>query len=53
MAGPRQSEFAALIGNDARGTMPFDAIQRDPAVVMDHAELARLFAQTLPSETKE
>jgi hypothetical protein len=31
----------------------FDAIQRDPAVVMEHAELARLFAQTLPSETRE
>ena len=31
----------------------FDAIQRDPSVVMEHAELARLFAQTLPSETKD
>src|SRR6201987_5618000 len=31
----------------------FDAIQRDPAVVMEHAELARLFAQTLPLEAKE
>jgi hypothetical protein len=31
----------------------FVAIQRDPAVVMEHAELARLFAQTLASETKE
>jgi hypothetical protein len=31
----------------------FDAIQRDPAVVMEHAELARLFAQTLRSESKE
>jgi hypothetical protein len=30
----------------------FAAIQRDPAVVMEHAELARLFAQTLPSEAK-
>src|SRR5215472_10110648 len=31
----------------------FHAIQRDPAVVMEHAELARLFAQTLPSNSKE
>ena len=31
----------------------FDAIQRDPAVVMEHAELARLFSQTLPSETRD
>jgi len=31
----------------------FAAIQRDPAVVMDHAELARLFSQTLPKEKKE
>ena len=31
----------------------FAAIQRDPAVVMEHAELARLFAQTLPAEAKE
>src|SRR6476469_6175434 len=31
----------------------FDAIQRDPAVVMEHAELARLFSQTMPSETKD
>jgi hypothetical protein len=28
----------------------FHAIQRDPAVVMDHAELARLFSQTLRTE---
>lgn len=31
----------------------FAAIQRDPAVVMEHAELARLFLQTLPKEQKE
>ncbi|HMC27083.1 MAG TPA: hypothetical protein VKM56_04735 [Verrucomicrobiae bacterium] len=31
----------------------FAAIQRDPAVVMDHAELARLFYQTLPKEKKD
>ena len=31
----------------------FDAIQRDPAVVMEHAELARLFSQTMPSETRD
>jgi len=31
----------------------FAAIQRDPAVVMEHAELARLFAQTLRSEAKD
>ena len=31
----------------------FAAIQRDPAVVMEHAELARLFSQTLPKEKKE
>ena len=30
----------------------FAAIQRDPAVVMEHAELARLFAQTLSPGTK-
>src|SRR5215470_7646263 len=29
----------------------FAAIQRDPAVVMEHAELARLFAQTLPRDS--
>jgi hypothetical protein len=28
----------------------FDAIQRDPAVVMDHAELARLF-NTEPADS--
>src|SRR6516162_1729996 len=31
----------------------FHAIQRDPAVVMEHAELARLFSQTLRCDTKE
>jgi hypothetical protein len=31
----------------------FHAIQRDPAVVMEHAELARLFAQTLHGNAKE
>jgi hypothetical protein len=31
----------------------FAAIQRDPAVVMEHAELARLFLQTLPKGKKD
>ena len=31
----------------------FAAIQRDPAVVMEHAELARLFSQTLPKDATD
>jgi hypothetical protein len=35
--------FAPTEAGDAFQKKYFDAIQRDPAVVMDHAELARLF----------
>ena len=36
--------FAPSEAGDAFQKRYFDAIQRDPAVVMEHAELARLFA---------
>src|ERR1700676_2537811 len=36
--------FAPSESGDAFQNRYFDAIQRDPAVVMEHAELARLFA---------
>jgi hypothetical protein len=36
--------FTPTEGGDAFQKRYFDAIQRDPAVVMEHAELARLFA---------
>jgi hypothetical protein len=36
--------FAPSESGDAFQKRYFDAIQRDPAVVMEHAELARLFA---------
>ena len=45
--------FAPSESGDAFQKRYFDAIQRDPAVVMEHAELARLFSQTLPKEKKE
>jgi hypothetical protein len=45
--------FTPTEAGDSFQKQYFDAIQRDPAVVMEHAELARLFAQTLPSEAKE
>lgn len=45
--------FTPTETGDAFQKQYFHAIQRDPAVVMEHAELARLFAQTLRSETKE
>ena len=45
--------FTPSEAGDGFQKLYFVAIQRDPAVVMEHAELARLFAQTLSSETKE
>jgi hypothetical protein len=45
--------FTPTEAGDAFQKQYFDAIQRDPAVVMEHAELARLFAQTLPRENKD
>jgi hypothetical protein len=45
--------FTPTEGGDAFQKQYFDAIQRDPAVVMEHAELARLFAQTLKKESRE
>jgi hypothetical protein len=36
--------FAPSESGDAFQKRYFDAIQQDPAVVMEHAELARLFA---------
>jgi len=45
--------FSPTESGDGFQKQYFDAIQRDPAVVMEHAELARLFAQTLRSESKE
>ena len=39
-----QKMFAPSESGDAFQKRYFDAIQRDPAVVMEHAELARLFA---------
>jgi hypothetical protein len=41
--------FTPTESGDAFQKKYFDAIQRDPAVVMDHAELARLF-NTEPTE---
>ena len=41
--------FTPTEAGDAFQKKYFDAIQRDPAVVMDHAELARLF-NTEPTE---
>jgi hypothetical protein len=40
--------FAPSEAGDAFQKLYFDAIQRDPAVVMEHAELARLFANEPP-----
>jgi hypothetical protein len=45
--------FTPTESGDAFQKQYFAAIQRDPSVVMEHAELARLFAQTMPSEKKE
>ena len=45
--------FTPTESGDAFQKQYFAAIQRDPAVVMEHAELARLFSQTLPKEGKE
>ncbi len=45
--------FTPTESGDAFQKQYFAAIQRDPAVVMEHAELARLFSQTLPKEKKE
>lgn len=42
--------FAPSESGDAFQKRYFDAIQRDPRVVMEHAELARLFANE-PTET--
>jgi hypothetical protein len=42
--------FAPSESGDAFQKRYFDAIQRDPAVVMEHAELARLFANE-PSDS--
>jgi hypothetical protein len=42
--------FAPSEAGDAFQKRYFDAIQRDPAVVMEHAELARLFANE-PTES--
>jgi len=42
--------FTPTESGDAFQKQYFAAIQRDPAVVMEHAELARLFSQTLPRE---
>ena len=39
-----QKMFAPSESGDAFQKRYFDAIQRDPAVVMEHAELAKLFA---------
>ena len=40
--------FSPTESGDGFQKQYFAAIQRDPAVVMEHAELARLFLQTLP-----
>jgi len=45
--------FTPTEAGDAFQKQYFAAIQRDPSVVMEHAELARLFSQTLPKETNE
>jgi hypothetical protein len=45
--------FTPTENGDAFQKQYFAAIQRDPAVVMEHAELARLFLQTLPKGKKE
>ena len=42
--------FTPTESGDSFQKQYFHAIQRDPAVVMDHAELARLFSQTLRTE---
>jgi hypothetical protein len=42
--------FAPSESGDAFQKRYFDAIQRDPTVVMEHAELAKLFANE-PSDT--
>jgi hypothetical protein len=36
--------FTPLESGDALQKRYFEALQRDPAVVLEHAELARLFA---------
>lgn len=45
--------FTPTESGDAFQKQYFAAIQRDPSVVMEHAELARLFSQTLPNQKKE
>jgi hypothetical protein len=45
--------FTPTTSGDGFQKQYFAAIQRDPAVVMEHAELARLFLQTLRPETTE
>lgn len=45
--------FTPTETGDAFQKQYFAAIQRDPSVVMEHAELARLFSQTLRKETNE
>lgn len=42
--GMAKKMFVPSESGDAFQKQYFDAIQRDPAVVMDHAQLARLFA---------
>ena len=45
--------FTPTEGGDTFQKQYFDAIQRDPSVVMEHAELARLFAVTLKKDGRE
>jgi hypothetical protein len=50
--GTARKMFVPSESGDAFQKQYFDAIQRDPAVVIDHAELARLF-NSEPAETSE
>lgn len=45
--------FTPTEAGDAFQKQYFHSIQRDPAVVMEHAELARLFSQTLKEDPKD
>ncbi|HUI74808.1 MAG TPA: hypothetical protein VLX32_07690 [Candidatus Acidoferrum sp.] len=45
--------FAPTASGDEFQKKYFDAIQNDPVVVMDHAELARLFASRVPDRQAE
>ena len=53
MISPARKIFAPTEAGDGFQKQYFDAIQRDPAVVMEHAELVRLFNNEPPDRESE